>query len=186
MIMVGGAGGEGEAGDSGVVLSPHGDPACVTGELAIAVPSLGTSQSLLNRDHTKTYFDGMPRLGGGRCVSARGGGLAEGRRGCALKRRAPPRCLMHRWFLRRHGDEVERLPGGYYRAHGRVDDTMNLGGIKTSSVELERVCVEGVAGVVEAAAVACPTPGTRARARGAEHARQRSYVHVLARGLTPN
>ncbi len=33
-------------------------------------------------------------------------------------------------LLRRHGDEVERLPGGYYRALGRCDDTMNLGGIK--------------------------------------------------------
>lgn len=32
--------------------------------------------------------------------------------------------------LRRHGDVFERLPGGYYRAHGRSDDTMNLGGIK--------------------------------------------------------
>ncbi len=32
--------------------------------------------------------------------------------------------------LRRHGDEVERLPNGYYRALGRCDDTMNLGGIK--------------------------------------------------------
>jgi acetyl-CoA synthetase len=32
--------------------------------------------------------------------------------------------------LRRHGDEVARLPGGYYRALGRADDTMNLGGIK--------------------------------------------------------
>ena len=32
--------------------------------------------------------------------------------------------------LRRHGDEFERLPGGYYRALGRCDDTMNLGGIK--------------------------------------------------------
>jgi hypothetical protein len=32
--------------------------------------------------------------------------------------------------LRRHGDEIERTVGGYYRAHGRVDDTMNLGGIK--------------------------------------------------------
>lgn len=35
-----------------------------------------------------------------------------------------------RWPLRRHGDEVERLPGGFYIAHGRCDDTMNLGGIK--------------------------------------------------------
>ncbi len=32
--------------------------------------------------------------------------------------------------LRRHGDEVERLPGGFFVAHGRCDDTMNLGGIK--------------------------------------------------------
>jgi hypothetical protein len=30
------------------------------------------------------------------------------------------------------GDAFERLPGGYYAAHGRVDDTMNLGGIKVS------------------------------------------------------
>lgn len=32
--------------------------------------------------------------------------------------------------LRRHGDEFERTCDGYYRAHGRADDTMNLGGIK--------------------------------------------------------
>ena len=36
----------------------------------------------------------------------------------------------HSCPLRRHGDEVERLPGGFYVAHGRCDDTMNLGGIK--------------------------------------------------------
>ena len=36
----------------------------------------------------------------------------------------------HSWPLRRHGDVVERLPGGFYVAHGRCDDTMNLGGIK--------------------------------------------------------
>lgn len=38
--------------------------------------------------------------------------------------------------LRRHGDEVQRLPGGYYRALGRTDDTMNLGGIKVPAVAL--------------------------------------------------
>lgn len=32
--------------------------------------------------------------------------------------------------LRRHGDVFQRLPGGYYVAKGRSDDTMNLGGIK--------------------------------------------------------
>jgi acetyl-CoA synthetase len=41
--------------------------------------------------------------------------------------------------LRRHGDQIERLPNGYYRVLGRVDDTMNLGGIKVSAVEIERV-----------------------------------------------
>ena len=29
--------------------------------------------------------------------------------------------------------------GGFYRVLGRVDDTMNLGGIKVSAVEIERV-----------------------------------------------
>ena len=60
--------------------------------------------------------------------------------------------------LRRHGDHMERLPAGRYRALGRVDDTMNLGGIKVSSAELERV-VAGVGGVAEVAAVAVPPPG---------------------------
>ncbi|KAL2340602.1 hypothetical protein Fmac_008542 [Flemingia macrophylla] len=32
--------------------------------------------------------------------------------------------------LRRHGDVFERTARGYYHAHGRADDTMNLGGIK--------------------------------------------------------
>ncbi len=60
--------------------------------------------------------------------------------------------------LRRHGDHIERLPGGYYRAQGRIDDTMNLGGIKVSSAELERVVGE-TEGVVEVAAVAVAPPG---------------------------
>jgi acetyl-CoA synthetase len=60
--------------------------------------------------------------------------------------------------LRRHGDQVARLPGGYYRAQGRADDTMNLGGIKVSSLELERV-LEHHPSVYEAAAVAVQPEG---------------------------
>ncbi len=60
--------------------------------------------------------------------------------------------------LRRHGDQLERLPGGYYRAHGRIDDTMNLGGIKVSSAEIERA-LKNIEGVDEVAAVADPPPG---------------------------
>lgn len=60
--------------------------------------------------------------------------------------------------LRRHGDAVERLPAGYFRALGRADDTMNLGGIKVSSAELENA-IGTVDGVLEAAAVAVDPPG---------------------------
>ena len=55
--------------------------------------------------------------------------------------------------LRRHGDEMQILPGMYYRALGRADDTMNLGGIKVSSVELETV-MRRVEAVVDTAAIA--------------------------------
>lgn len=37
-------------------------------------------------------------------------------------------------ILRRHGDVFEHTSGGYYRAHGRADDTMNLGGIKVCTL----------------------------------------------------
>jgi acetyl-CoA synthetase len=60
--------------------------------------------------------------------------------------------------LRRHGDQVERLSGGYFRAQGRADDTMNLGGIKVSSLELERV-LEHHPAVYEAAAVSVQLEG---------------------------
>ncbi len=60
--------------------------------------------------------------------------------------------------LRRHGDQFEVLPYGYYRAQGRADDTMNLGGIKVSSAEIERA-VATVDGVTDAAAIAIEPPG---------------------------
>jgi len=55
--------------------------------------------------------------------------------------------------LRRHGDEIEITKSGFYRAHGRVDDTMNLGGIKVSSIEIERT-LNRIEAVVETAAIA--------------------------------
>jgi acetyl-CoA synthetase len=60
--------------------------------------------------------------------------------------------------LRRHGDYFTHLGGDYYRASGRVDDTMNLGGIKVSSAEIERVAI-GLDGIREAAAIAVPIQG---------------------------
>lgn len=60
--------------------------------------------------------------------------------------------------IRRHGDQMVRDREGLYRALGRVDDTMNLGGIKVSSAELEDA-LSSVEGVTEVAAVAVPAEG---------------------------
>ena len=98
------------------------------GEVFIVPPSLGLSTSLLNADHNEVYFAETPRPD-----------------------------------LRRHGDAIERLgkrlesepwlEGIKYRVHGRVDDTMNLSGIKVSSAEIEEV-LNGVDRIQETAAVA--------------------------------
>lgn len=61
-------------------------------------------------------------------------------------------------LLRRHGDQMQQLPGGGWRAMGRADDTMNLGGIKVSSAEIERV-LQTVDGVSETAAIAVAPGG---------------------------
>src|SRR5438876_534189 len=37
---------------------------------------------------------------------------------------------------RRQGDQIERLGGGYYRHLGRIDDMININGVKTSSEEV--------------------------------------------------
>jgi acetyl-CoA synthetase len=108
-----------------VILDEEGRPAR-QGELFLVPPSVGLSQTLVNRDHHEVYYQDTPR-------------------GVKLE------------LLRRHGDAFEALPGGYYRAHGRADDTMNLGGIKVSSAEIERV-VLGVEGVSDVAAIAVDPP----------------------------
>ena len=61
-------------------------------------------------------------------------------------------------ILRRHGDQIERLPNGYFKAHGRIDDSMNLGGIKVSSTQIEEL-VNSLDSVKESAAIAVPPPG---------------------------
>ncbi len=78
------------------------------GEVFLVPPSIGLSNDLLNYDHRKEYFDGVPR--------------------------GP-----HGEVLRRHGDQLERLGGGLYRHHGRIDDMINIGGVKTSAEEVRSV-----------------------------------------------
>ncbi len=95
--------------------------------------------------------------------------------------------------LRRHGDQMQRLYGGFFKAHGRADDTMNLGGIKVSSLELEHLLDEHEA-VYESAAVAVQPQGEGAEAlvvfavvRGEPDAAglQRELGSLIARRLNP-
>jgi len=97
------------------------------GEVFLVPPSIGLSQTLLNRDHEKVYHEDCPPGPSGE-------------------------------VLRRHGDQLARLPVGFFRAQGRADDTMNLGGIKISSLELERV-IDHHPAVSESAAVAIQPGG---------------------------
>ena len=114
-----------------VILNEEDLPA-ESGELFLVSPSIGLSSRLLNRDHFETYFGSTPTL-------------AE------------------HLALRRHGDHFQAYPSSVaghsvWMAGGRVDDTMNLGGIKTSSSEMERV-LNQVEAVKETAAVAFAKDG---------------------------
>ena len=110
-----------------LLFNENGEPTN-NGEVFIRPPSLGLSTNLLNADHNEAYFAETPQPN-----------------------------------LRRHGDAIERfsnafetepwLAGTKYRVHGRVDDTMNLSGIKVSSAEIEEV-LNGIDGIQETAAVA--------------------------------
>ncbi len=131
-----------------VVLDDDGQPVAEReeGELYLVPPSIGLSQTLLNRDHDEVYYEGCPAGPDGE-------------------------------VLRRHGDLVARFPGGYFRAQGRADDTMNLGGIKVSSLEIERV-IESHPSVYEAAAVGVQP--------GGEGAEQLVVFAVLADDRAPD
>jgi len=61
-------------------------------------------------------------------------------------------------LLRRHGDQIEKLSNGYFKAHGRIDDSMNLGGIKVSSSQIEET-VNKLDFVKESAAIGIPPEG---------------------------
>jgi acetyl-CoA synthetase len=64
----------------------------------------------------------------------------------------------HDEVLRRHGDQVERLGGGFYRHHGRIDDTVNIYGVKSSGEEIRSVLANDL--VYDAKAFAADVGGT--------------------------
>ncbi len=107
-----------------LLLDPVDHQASEQGEVFLIPPSIGLSDRLINRDHFETYYDQTPKL-----------------------KNFPQ--------LRRHGDYFRKFPtanGLVFEAGGRADDTMNLGGIKISAAEIERV-LNQVEPVIESAAV---------------------------------
>jgi len=54
--------------------------------------------------------------------------------------------------LRRHGDQIMKMAHGFYKARGRSDDAMNLGGIKVGAPEIESI-INSHSDVYESAAV---------------------------------
>lgn len=105
-------------------------PVGKTGEVYIVPPSIGLTQRLLNKDHHEEYYKGVPPGPGGE-------------------------------VLRRHGDAfdtVKVMDTVFYKSTGRVDDAMNLGGIKVSAVEIEEVLNRHPA-ILETAAISVPGDG---------------------------
>lgn len=95
------------------------------GEVYLIPPTIGLSQEILNKSHTEEYYSNLPVITG-----------------------YP--------LLRRHGDGFHiHVHEGitYYRSIGRTDDSMNLGGIKISAVEIESV-INKHPEVIESAAIA--------------------------------
>lgn len=103
------------------ILLDENHQASKKGEMFLIPPILGLSNSLLNRDHYKVYYEGIPRYKGK--------------------------------VLRKHGDELVQMENGYYKAQGRADDAINLGGIKVSSIQIEEV-INQLDYVKESAAIA--------------------------------
>lgn len=93
----------------------------IKGEVFMIPPSMGLSNTLLNKNHHQEYYEGTPTYNGK--------------------------------LLRRHGDAMQQLKNGYYKAEGRVDDAMNLGGIKVGSIQIEGV-INTLDFVNESAAIA--------------------------------
>lgn len=100
------------------------------GEVYIVPPSIGLTQTLLNKDHHAEYYEGAPK----------------GPKGEVLRRHGDA------------FEKVEQDGFIFYRSVGRTDDAMNLGGIKVSAVEIEEVLNHHPA-IFETAAVSVPTKG---------------------------
>lgn len=116
-----------------------------SGEVALIGPSIGLSTELLNKDHFEIYYADMPMLYSNIDLLEHQLGIAMEMEKEITKniyfaeRKLSDKLTSTGILLRRHGDHVVRFSNGFYRLMGRMDDTMNLSGIKVGSAEVERV-----------------------------------------------
>jgi acetyl-CoA synthetase len=96
-----------------------------SGEVFIIPPAMGLSQTLLNKSHLEEYYSNLPNIPTYPILRKHGDGFH-----------------LHKW------DNIL-----YYKSIGRTDDTMNLGGIKISAIEIETI-INVHAEVYECAAIA--------------------------------
>ena len=121
----------------------------ISGEVALCPPSLGFSTKLLNRDHNEAYYDIDIKGSNDNILRRHGDGVQIVPINSLYSSNSNNNINVND----NHIDKNDYLFPYYFRAMGRCDDTMNLGGIKVSSVEIERA-VNHHPSIVESAAVA--------------------------------
>lgn len=126
-----------------VIIDEQGN-LCDSGEVALIGPSIGLTTTLLNQDHHQVYYADMPKLYSNiELLEQEKTSQPEENKSWKDKYLSDRNVSIGfkniGLLLRRHGDHVQHFPNGFYRLHGRIDDTMNLSGIKVGSAEIERV-----------------------------------------------
>lgn len=96
-----------------------------SGEVFIIPPTIGLSQQLLNKNHHEEYYTDLPEIKNYSMLRKHGDGF----------------------YVKQEDDII------FYKSIGRTDDSMNLGGIKISSIEIETIVNKHPA-VFESAAIA--------------------------------
>lgn len=100
-------------GSAFILLNEHKEIITTSGagEVFIIPPTIGLSQQLLNKNHYEEYYLEAPEITNYTQLRKHGDGF----------------------YIHQMNDTV------YYKSIGRTDDSMNLGGIKISSIEIETV-----------------------------------------------
>lgn len=125
---------------SGTVIQPCAPAAFTT-------PALGIDFKIIDEEGSETENGAIAIIGPSIGLSTK---LLNKNHHQTYYARMP--LISNNQVLRRHGDHIEKFANGFYRVHGRIDDTINLSGIKISSAAIESV-LNNHPDIVESAAI---------------------------------